>query len=404
MAVSFDWRDVYAEEHAAAFTVAKMARIDLLQTVQEHVTRAIQEGRSLKAFAADLRPILEKEGWWGRKTMADPATGAVREAQLGSPRRLEIIYDTNLRSAYSAGRWERFQRSKAVLPLLTYRTMRDSHVRWQHKAWDGVTLPQDDAWWNTHYPPNGWRCRCIAYAIDQAGAQELADAGRPIRYDAPPTTYKDWTNPRTGEVRKLPEGIDPGFDYNPGKARQAKLEQLLKDKETAFAQLQQPERLPSLAKLERFIQQAEVETGYIVDAKGAVIRELKGDADSIDIDAETGAAMTGRVVTHNHTEVGAFSPGDIAVACRWQALEMRAVDALYLYSMRPPASGWDRAFWEDTVKPVYESVQAEVVGKLMSRLQRGEIGEAAFWEELYHRIWTDVATQTGMSYERLPAP
>jgi hypothetical protein len=35
---------------------------------------------------------------------------------------------------------------------------------------------------------------------------------------APAITYRDWTNPRTGEVVKVPEGIDPGFAYNPGQA------------------------------------------------------------------------------------------------------------------------------------------------------------------------------------------
>ncbi len=29
---------------------------------------------------------------------------------------------------------------------------------------------------------------------------------------------RDWTNPRTGEQVPVPEGIDPGFGFNTGKA------------------------------------------------------------------------------------------------------------------------------------------------------------------------------------------
>jgi hypothetical protein len=29
---------------------------------------------------------------------------------------------------------------------------------------------------------------------------------------------RDWVNKRTGEVMKVPVGVDPGFAYNPGQA------------------------------------------------------------------------------------------------------------------------------------------------------------------------------------------
>jgi len=33
---------------------------------------------------------------------------------------------------------------------------------------------------------------------------------------APEITYYEWKNPKTGEVLKVPDGLDPGFDYNVG--------------------------------------------------------------------------------------------------------------------------------------------------------------------------------------------
>lgn len=228
--VGFAWQDVYAEEHAAAFTVAKMLRIDLLQTVHRHLLAALEEGKTLAEFTAGLRPILEQEGWWGKQEMVDPATGDAQIVQLGSPRRLEVIYDVNIRSANSAGRWERAVRSQRFLPLMRYSSMHDARVRPQHLAWDKTALPVDHPWWNTHYPPNGWRCRCLAYPISQAAA----DADPTLKRSPPPGGTITWTNPRTGEVREVPVGIDPGFDYNPGKERQRRLYAALAEKERLY--------------------------------------------------------------------------------------------------------------------------------------------------------------------------
>jgi hypothetical protein len=36
---------------------------------------------------------------------------------------------------------------------------------------------------------------------------------------APPSPTREYTNPRTGEISRVPVGIDPGFAYNPGKSR-----------------------------------------------------------------------------------------------------------------------------------------------------------------------------------------
>lgn len=232
--IGFDWRDVLAEEHAKAFTVAKMMRLDLLAVVRDHLDSAMQAGLSLREFQDRLRPTLEKEGWWGVQAMEDPVTGETKLARLGSPRRLEVIYDINMRVSYGAGRWARGERSADRLPLLLYRTMRDARVRPLHQKWDGVTLPRTDGWWDTHYPPNGWRCRCIAYPITRADAEALAERGLPVTYEAPPVRTAEWKNPRTGEVRQVPVGIDPGWDYNPGKSAQSHLAAVLAEKEAAW--------------------------------------------------------------------------------------------------------------------------------------------------------------------------
>jgi len=213
--IGFDWRDVWREEHVRAFTVAKAMAPEILQTIREALDRAIAEGSTIDRFVRELRPLLEAQGWWGRRNMVDPLTGEEREVQLGSPRRLQVIYETNLRMAYQAGRWERIQATKGALPYLRYTAVMDGRTRPQHRAWHGTVLPADDPWWDTHYPPCGFRCRCTVIQLNERTLKRRgwSVTGRPAAFEQVP-----FTNPRTGERGTVERGIDPGFDYNVGKA------------------------------------------------------------------------------------------------------------------------------------------------------------------------------------------
>lgn len=211
----FSWQDVWQEEHARAFTVAKAMRRDLLEDIRAAVDRALDEGWSLGRFRKELRPVLEAKGWWGRKSMIDPATGEQKLVQLGSPNRLKTIFQTNMRTAHAAGRWERIERQKKVFPFLEYRSVMDGRERPEHHAWHGTLLPVDHDWWDTHYPPCGWKCRCNAVPRNQRmmDARGLSVTKNPVVFPK-----EEWRNKRTGEVHRIEQGIDPGFSYNVGKA------------------------------------------------------------------------------------------------------------------------------------------------------------------------------------------
>jgi SPP1 gp7 family putative phage head morphogenesis protein len=215
LAEGFSWMDVWEEEHARAFAVAKAMSREILQDIRAEVDRAIAEGRTLAQFREELTPILQARGWWGRQKMTDPLTGETRIVQLGSPRRLRTIFEVNLRTSYAAGRWERIERVKASMPYLRYVAVMDGRTRPEHRAWHGTVLPVDDPWWDAHYPPCGWNCRCT---VTQLNARTLERRGwsvtdRPIAFPA-----RTFTNRRTGEVTTVPGGIDPGWAYNVGKA------------------------------------------------------------------------------------------------------------------------------------------------------------------------------------------
>lgn len=158
LATSFAWQDMLHEEHDHYFTIAKMLDLDLLGDMKKYVDRAISEGWTRTQFVERLIPDLMVRGWWGRQEMIDPATGETVEAQLGSVRRLKTIYDTNLRTSYAAGHWERIETNKRTAPYVMYSAILDGRTRAAHAAWNGKILRHDDPWWKSHTPPNGWNC------------------------------------------------------------------------------------------------------------------------------------------------------------------------------------------------------------------------------------------------------
>ena len=262
LTVTHNWQDLWQDEHARQFTVSRLARMDLLQAVHDGITRSVQGDLSRKDWMRDTGNLLAQAGWWGEKQILDPATGETVKTTF-DPARLALIFDTNTRQAYAAGQWQRLQAAKHALPYLRYVTRDDDRVRAQHRAWHNVVLPVDDEFWKAHYPPNGWRCRCRVVALTQQDYDRGYSESRPgaeIDQGKHPTTKKDTQtgkrapivrepfkktrppevqiehiNRRTGEVTLGPRGIDPGFAYNAGQARERVLQQMADAKLQAAA-------------------------------------------------------------------------------------------------------------------------------------------------------------------------
>ena len=132
-----------------------------------------------------------------------------------------MIWETNRRTSYAAGRRAQMAAVAETRPYWRYRHSHASvEPRLDHVAWDGLVLAHDDPWWATHYPPNGWGCKCWVETLSERDLERAGKSGP----DTPPDERMVTRSVGRGRARRVvevPEGIDPGFDYAPGAGGQA---------------------------------------------------------------------------------------------------------------------------------------------------------------------------------------
>lgn len=232
---TFSFADMEGAAHDHAFTVAKLMDLDLLAKVRDSLDEAVAAGTPFGEWKKTVEPTLRAAGWWGEKPVTDPATGETVQARLGSASRLETIFRTNMQQAYAVEAWRGIAETADGAPYLMYDAVDDLRTRPLHRAWDGTVLRWDHPWWKTHFPPCGYQCRC---GVVQLSADDLATMGIAESAEPPEDGTYRWRNPRTGIAQTIPDGIDPGFDRNPGAAFVVQLERLAREK---IAQISSPE-------------------------------------------------------------------------------------------------------------------------------------------------------------------
>lgn len=191
------WDDIWKGQHDRAFMVAGATKADLLADLAGAVDKAISQGTTLEEFRRDFRRIVADRGWHGW-------TGEGSKA--GENWRTRVIYQTNMRTTYAAGRYA--QLKDGGFPFWIYRHSGAVEPRHHHLAWDGLVLEVDHPFWSQHFPPNGWGCGCY---VNGARSKRAA---RRLGGDPAKALPEGWQkiSPKTGE----PKGIGKGWGYAPG--------------------------------------------------------------------------------------------------------------------------------------------------------------------------------------------
>ena len=175
-----------------AFYVSGLARRDLVRLVSDGIEEALKNGETLEAFRERIAAAIQAQGW--------------------HERRVELIFRTNMQTAYAAGRWKKIQAVKTSRPYLQY-VARMVRTRPSHAILHRLVYPVDHEFWKTNYPPNGFRCHCHVVTLS---SRQVEKRGLTIQKEMPKPGV--WKDPKTGyEYFVHFPGADKGFRGNPGK-------------------------------------------------------------------------------------------------------------------------------------------------------------------------------------------
>lgn len=190
-----DYADLEAEIAARAFTVARVTKIEMLQSILDKLNDGLEKGLTLEEFASDLDTIVG---------------GALTDAHI------ETIYRTNIQTAYGAGKWQQGTDPDIADDIWGWRyvTVGDDRVRDEHAELEGMEFRTGDG--DSVFPPWDFNCRCSAEWITKL------EQGEDVESDAIPDDVQaslddsDFASPALKiEYRPDLSGVNPSLlaDY-----------------------------------------------------------------------------------------------------------------------------------------------------------------------------------------------
>lgn len=179
--ITWDWQAQLETIRKHCFTVAKVTKADILILLKNSLENALKKGISYNDWKKQIDTELAQKGYEKRED--------------GTAWRKDVIFRTNLQTAYQAGRYAEMKQAKDEVPYWQYIAVMDNRTRPNHAALNGKVFRADDPFWKTHYPPNGYNCRCRVRALTE---EEFQRMGLTLSYGTQITTEPD-----------------PGFSINP---------------------------------------------------------------------------------------------------------------------------------------------------------------------------------------------
>ncbi|MCC5912225.1 MAG: minor capsid protein [Clostridiaceae bacterium] len=179
------------EYKTKAFTVSGYTSLTILNKFKDSLKKALKEGLTKDDFKKEINGFLKKKGYDGL-----------------TPYQADNIFRTNIQTAYSVGHYRRMTDPDVInrRPYWQYDSVHDEQTRDIHRGLDGKTFPADHPFWDTYYPPNGFRCRCGVRTLSERQVNQ-----RNIKIE---TEIPQYVEARGRLVKVEP---DPNFDANPAK-------------------------------------------------------------------------------------------------------------------------------------------------------------------------------------------
>ena len=146
---------------AHAFFSARVASAHILEQLRAEIEK-IRRGEADYASArARLKTFLADQGY-GQPAVDSPEDRDIQN--LPSTHRLDLILRQNVGMAHAVAQREISENEavKEIYPNYRYIANTERHARF-----DGLILPKEDPFWQTHYPPWDYNCKCLVVDTDQ---------------------------------------------------------------------------------------------------------------------------------------------------------------------------------------------------------------------------------------------
>ena len=193
----------FVETHAdvlnSAFEQTKMS--STMRDSLEHSTYIFSGLKTFHELNEAFPSLIDEQG--NRKPFERFLNDVQKVDKTYNEHYLRAEYNFTHAAADMAAKWEEFAEDGDHYNL-QYRTVGDDHVRPEHAALNGTTLPFSDAFWDSYYPPNGWNCRCTVVQV------------RKTKYPETPReeAYRRGAEALANDTRGM-------FRFNPGKQGKA---------------------------------------------------------------------------------------------------------------------------------------------------------------------------------------
>lgn len=405
------WDQMQTEERAHAFTVAQVARTQVLQQVLDSIDKAVTTGTAITDFRDEIADKLIDQ--WGGEI----------------PGRIETIFRTNIQVAYAEGRHaiNNAPAVKEARPFWRYDdTDNDRECETCHDC-HGTVLPADDPWWDTHHPPLHHQCECTVTALtpEEAADEGLTDEAPEVDVDEgfgnePSSIGRDWAPDLTDIDPELRRALEAKLDELKGQGQpEPPAESPRKEPEApvekpAPVEVPEPEpaidqdgHAPAVAKALRQHDDAHVaarrENALILSPTGEALVHKGGTKSQVGFTQEEFESFRNRdaIVTHNHPNGTSLSRQDYELAEHANAKEIRAVTRnpvtreAWAYSVHRPDGGWPTV---RALRRVWNRAAAEVKIEVVAAIRAGRLSIDRASVEYQHLIWMRVQSKLDVGY------
>ncbi|MEA4892638.1 MAG: phage minor head protein [Peptococcaceae bacterium] len=194
-----------AEYQARAFTIASYSKAEIIKQFYELLKQCLENGQTLEDFRRQANEFQAGAGYRDLTAF-----------------RAETVFRTNIQTAYQVGHYQAMTdpQVKRLRPYWQYRAVNDHKTRPAHRAMNGRVFPADHPIWDTWYPPNGFKCRCLVVTLSE---RQVRERGLRVETEAPRAAILDgnWvnimpdahfqTNPATAPWQPVPINFPPAL-------------------------------------------------------------------------------------------------------------------------------------------------------------------------------------------------